>query len=105
MLPVAVALRGTGLSRWTVAYLGWFGPRGLASILLALILLVEHPDIPGGGEVFVVVAVTVLASVFLHGATAAPLTGRYARLSHLEDADAAERAEVAEIPIRSGRNR
>jgi len=81
MLPVALALVRSGLGGWTVAYLGWFGPRGLASILLALILLVEYPGVPGGATIFVVVALTVLASIFLHGATAAPLTDRYARLS------------------------
>jgi sodium/hydrogen antiporter len=81
LLPVALALLGTGLDARTVAFLGWFGPRGLASILLALILLVEYPGVPGGATVFVVVGITVLASIFLHGATAAPLTERYARLS------------------------
>ena len=78
MLPVAAALRGTDLDRRTVAYLGWFGPRGLASIVLALILLVEFPEVTGGVDVFVVVALTVLASIFAHGATAAPVTERYA---------------------------
>lgn len=78
MLPVAVALRGTDLDRGTVAYLGWFGPRGLASIVLALILLVEYPEVTGGVDVFVVVALTVLVSIFAHGATAAPFTERYA---------------------------
>lgn len=81
LLPVALALLGTGLDARTVVFLGWFGPRGLASILLALILLVEYPGVPGGATVFVVVGITVLASIFLHGATAAPLTDRYARLS------------------------
>jgi NhaP-type Na+/H+ or K+/H+ antiporter len=80
MLPVALALLRSGLGPWTVAYLGWFGPRGLASILLALILLVEYPGIPGGHTVFVVVALTVLASILLHGVSAAPLTDRYAKL-------------------------
>jgi NhaP-type Na+/H+ or K+/H+ antiporter len=78
MVPVALALLGSGLERWTVAYLGWFGPRGLASILLALILLVEYPAVPGGDTIFAVVAITVLASILLHGVTAAPLTDRYA---------------------------
>jgi NhaP-type Na+/H+ or K+/H+ antiporter len=79
MLPVALALLRAGLEPWTVAYLGWFGPRGLASILLALILLLEYPGLPGGGTIFVAVMVAVVASVFLHGVTAAPLTDRYAR--------------------------
>jgi sodium/hydrogen antiporter len=102
MLPVAAALAGSGLRPWTVAYLGWFGPRGLASILLALILLVEYPGVPGGGTVFVVVVLTVLASVFLHGATAAPLTDRYARLPHLDEDGAAERRPVAETDVLRG---
>jgi NhaP-type Na+/H+ or K+/H+ antiporter len=81
MLPVALALIGTHLGRGTVAYLGWFGPRGLASILLALILVIDDPNLPGNSTIFVTVVITVLLSVFLHGATAAPLTERYARSS------------------------
>ncbi len=79
MLPVAFALRGTGLDRSTVAYLGWFGPRGLASILLALILVIDEPALPGEKTIVVTVLVTVLISVFVHGASAAPFTDRYAR--------------------------
>jgi len=79
MLPVALALIRAEQRPWTVAYLGWFGPRGLASILLALILLLEYPGLPGGGTIFVAVVVTVVARVLLHGVTAAPLTDRYAR--------------------------
>ena len=102
MLPVAAALARSGLRPWTVAYLGWFGPRGLASILLALILLVEYPGVPGAGSILVVVVLTVLASVFLHGATAAPLTDRYARLPHLEDDRSAEHRPVAETDVLRG---
>ncbi len=83
MLPVAVALRGTGLDRPTVAYMGWFGPRGLASLLLALILVIDEPALAGEPTIFVTVLVTVLISVFAHGATAAPLTDRLARRSTL----------------------
>ncbi len=79
MLPVALALVRAEQRPWTVAYVGWFGPRGLASILLALILLLEYPGLPRGGTIFVAVVVAVVASVFLHGVTAAPLTDRYAR--------------------------
>jgi NhaP-type Na+/H+ or K+/H+ antiporter len=100
MLPVGVALLGVGLRGWTVAYLGWFGPRGLVSVLLGLILLVEYPGIPGGATIFVVTAVTVLLSVYLHGASAAPLTERFARLPHLRDPEAPERAAVADVPLR-----
>ena len=79
MLPVALALRGTGLDRPTVAYLGWFGPRGLASLLLVLILVIDDPEIPGEPTILIAVLATVLISVFVHGATAAPLTDRLAR--------------------------
>jgi NhaP-type Na+/H+ or K+/H+ antiporter len=79
MLPVAVAVRGIGLDRPTVAYVGWFGPRGLASMLLVLILVIDEPDLPGEPAIFVTVLVTVLFSVFAHGLTAAPLTDRLAR--------------------------
>lgn len=102
MVPVALALVRTGLRRSTVAYLGWFGPRGLASILLALILLIEHTDVQASETIFTIVALTVLLSVFAHGATAAPLTDRYARLPHLEDEGAPERVDVPEPPTRTG---
>ena len=76
MLPVAVALIRSGLRRPTVAYIGWFGPRGLASIVLGLITLEEH--IPGVETVSAAVAVTVGISVYAHGATSVPLAARYA---------------------------
>jgi sodium/hydrogen antiporter len=76
MLPVVVALVRSGLRRPTVAYIGWFGPRGLASIVLGLITLEEH--IPGVETVSAVIAVTVGISVYAHGATSVPLAARYA---------------------------
>lgn len=76
MLPIAVSLVGTGLRPPTIAFLGWFGPRGLASILFALTVLEETDGSPQD-ELFVVVAWTVLASVVLHGATASWGASRY----------------------------
>jgi NhaP-type Na+/H+ or K+/H+ antiporter len=76
MLPVAAALVRSGLRRPTVAYIGWFGPRGLASIVLGLITLEDH--IPGVETVSAVIAVTVGISVYAHGATSVPLAARYA---------------------------
>lgn len=76
MLPVAISLAGSHLRRPTVAYIGWFGPRGLASIVLGLIALEEH--IPGTETVAAAVAVTVGISVYAHGATSVPLAARYA---------------------------
>ena len=47
MVPVALALAGTGLSRTTVLFMGWFGPRGLASIVLGLVYLEQQAHLPG----------------------------------------------------------
>ncbi len=77
MLPVALALVGSGLRPATFGYIGWFGPRGLASIVLGLLVLEEH--IPGGLALANVVALTVALSVLVHGVSAVPLAARYAR--------------------------
>ncbi len=77
MGPVAIALAGSGMRGPSVALVGWFGPRGLATVLFALIALEEL-----GGELperaLTVLVVTVLASLVLHGASAGPLVRRYA---------------------------
>jgi NhaP-type Na+/H+ or K+/H+ antiporter len=78
MLPVAVAVIGLGLRPATIAFIGWFGPRGLASIILALVVIEEEPALSGIDEIFLVMTVTVLLSVVAHGVSAAPLTRRYA---------------------------
>jgi NhaP-type Na+/H+ or K+/H+ antiporter len=77
MIPVGMAMVGTGARRPTVAFLGWFGPRGLASIVFAL-LLVEEGGLPNADVILIVTFVTVGASVFAHGVSAAPLARRYA---------------------------
>jgi sodium/hydrogen antiporter len=68
MAPVAVALLGSKLARPTVAYIGWFGPRGLASIVFAD--LVATSGLPEQGRIVPVVMLTVGLSVVLHGVTA-----------------------------------
>jgi sodium/hydrogen antiporter len=74
-IPVAVSLAGTGLRRETVAYIAWFGPRGLASIVFLLLAIESGVRT----EAFVVaVTVTVLASIYLHGASALAGSARYA---------------------------
>jgi sodium/hydrogen antiporter len=77
MLPVGIAMVGTGARRPTVAFLGWFGPRGLASIVFALIL-VEEGGLPNDDVILIVTFVAVGLSVFAHGIAAAPLARRYA---------------------------
>jgi NhaP-type Na+/H+ or K+/H+ antiporter len=74
MLPVGVALTGAGLQRRDVLFIGWFGPRGLASVVFALLTLEGLG--PAGRELVAVIALTVTASVVLHGVTAGRLTGR-----------------------------
>ncbi|MER7583566.1 cation:proton antiporter [Kitasatospora sp. NPDC097691] len=75
MVPVALALLGSGLRPPTVAYIGWFGPRGLASIVLGLLVAEEH--ITAVATIGRVVAVTVGLSVLLHGVSAVWAAGRY----------------------------
>ena len=76
MLPVALALLGTKARLPTVAYVGWFGPRGLASIVFAVLILQAEP-IPSLGVVLATISLTVVVSVYAHGVTALPLTERF----------------------------
>ena len=101
MLPVALSLAGTGLRVATVAFIGWFGPRGLASILFVL-LIVEEYRLAVGPQLVSVVVLAVLLSTVAHGMTAFPLVQRYARWlsGAAEDSMQAERAEAAELPVR-----
>jgi sodium/hydrogen antiporter len=87
MLPVALAMLGTGARRPTLAFLGWFGPRGLASIVFAVILL-DDTKLPHLQTLLLAITVTIALSVYVHGLTARPLTERYARWwnSHPRDA-------------------
>lgn len=75
MLPVALALAGTGTRLPTVAYVGWFGPRGLASVVFGLLLVEDH--VPGIELLGQVVAVTISLSILLHGMSAPYLADRY----------------------------
>lgn len=75
MLPVALSLGGSGLALPTVAYIGWFGPRGLASVVFGLLLVEEH--VPGVQLLGRVIAVTVALSILLHGMSAVVLAERY----------------------------
>jgi sodium/hydrogen antiporter len=76
-LPVAISLWGTHARRPTVAFIGWFGPRGLASIVFAVI--VEDTFHADAGTILTACYLTVGLSVLLHGISAAPLVNRYAR--------------------------
>jgi NhaP-type Na+/H+ or K+/H+ antiporter len=102
MLPVAVSLAGTHLRSVSVLFMGWFGPRGLASIVLGLIVVAEAPLLAGRDQIELVVALTVLFSVLLHGVTAAPLSAVYARRVDGMAADAPEKQGALELPTRFG---
>jgi sodium/hydrogen antiporter len=77
MIPVAIAMLGTHAGRPTLGFLGWFGPRGLASIVFAVIV-VEESRLPHEHLIVLAVYLTVGLSVLAHGLTAGPTAGRYA---------------------------
>ena len=76
MLPVALSLLGTGARRPTLGFVGWFGPRGLATIVFAVILI-DESTLPHESVMLLAVVATIGISVFAHGLTARPLTNRY----------------------------
>jgi sodium/hydrogen antiporter len=78
MLPVAVAMVGSHARPPTVAFLGWFGPRGLASIVFAVIV-VEESELPAVNTILLTTYLTIGLSVLAHGITAAPAAKAYAR--------------------------
>jgi NhaP-type Na+/H+ or K+/H+ antiporter len=80
MLPVHLSLLGTGVKPVTSAFLGWFGPRGLASILFVLLIL-EHLSLENQNTMFAIVIVTVALSVILHGLTAGPAARWYGQIT------------------------
>ena len=98
LLPVALAMVGTGMRRVTVGFLGWFGPRGLASIVFALIVI-EESQLPHENLIVLATYVTVGLSVFAHGLTAAPLADRYARWYEQHPRDKAPPMESASAKV------
>jgi len=68
---------GSGLRAPTVAFIGWFGPRGLASVVLALVVLEEENQLAHIDVVVLTTLVTVILSIVVHGFSAAPLSGLY----------------------------
>ena len=78
MVPVAIAMLGSHARAPTLGFLGWFGPRGLASIVFAVIVI-EESNLPHEDLIVLAIYLTVGLSVFAHGLSAAPLADRYAR--------------------------
>jgi NhaP-type Na+/H+ or K+/H+ antiporter len=89
MIPVALALMGSGLDRTTVVFIGWFGPRGLASIVFGIIAIDALPAAEGQ-SIIALITLTVILSVLVHGVTARPLARRYGEQANDRDEDAAE---------------
>ena len=103
IIPVAISFIKAKVEPITTLFVGWFGPRGVASILYIFIVL-ESESLPGLELIYAVVMVTVLFSIFAHGITAAPAAKRYGEhikgLEHEEKA-ITERKDVSEMPTRA----
>lgn len=103
MVPVAVSMIGTPLRLPTLLYTGWFGPRGLASLVFAAIVIADS-DIAEADPIISVVVLTVALSVLLHGVTAYPGASVYAHWYEEQHHDHAEMVEHHDVePIRERR--
>ena len=100
MVPIAVSLISSGVGLPTQLFLGWFGPRGLASILFVLLIL-EEAELTHGHELLSITVLTVALSTLLHGISAAPFAKRYGRYA-AEMGECAENQPVTELPMREG---
>jgi NhaP-type Na+/H+ or K+/H+ antiporter len=100
MAPVATALAGTGLRRETVAFAGWFGPRGLASVVFTLITIETLHGSAVANTLADVATWTILLSVVAHGITAPPLAAAYGRHASTWPPNAPELQSSAEPRVR-----
>lgn len=101
MGPVALALLGTGLRRDTVTLIGWFGPRGMASVVFLLIAFDQMGPAHAASEtLFQVVTLTILLSVLAHGLSAGPVGSWYARRIATAGPDAWESGAAHEPRVR-----
>ncbi len=100
MVPVAAALAGAGLRRDTVAFMGWFGPRGLASVVFTLIAVEElHGAGPIADAIVEIATWTIMLSVVAHGLSAGPFASAYGHRLYAVG-DIPELAEAPEPRIR-----
>jgi len=81
MVPVAIALTGAKLDWRSIAFIGWFGPRGIASVLY-LLMAVAAIGVAGHEQVMSVIVLTIAISVYAHGISAVPLSRRYGRTTN-----------------------
>jgi NhaP-type Na+/H+ or K+/H+ antiporter len=101
MVPVAISLVGTRLALPSLVYLGWFGPRGLASIVFAGILV--EAELPGASVLVHIVGLTVGLSILLHGTTAAWGARSYAAWYERERAARPDLPEAEPVELMTGR--
>ena len=102
MVPVAIAMLGSRAQVPTLGFLGWFGPRGLASIVFAVIVI-EESQLPHEHLIVLAIYLTVGLSVFAHGLTAAPLANRYADWFERHPRDKAPPMESAPTEVTRAR--
>lgn len=98
MVSIALSLIGTGVRADTCVFLAWFGPRGLASILFALLVL-EETNVPAADSIVGIVIAVVGVSIIVHGLSAAPAARRYGK-AMVADSDSEEMRSVSELPMR-----
>jgi NhaP-type Na+/H+ and K+/H+ antiporter len=89
-IGAVLSIRAARLSRTAQSFIAWFGPRGLNSLLFALLVVLA--EVPGSRLVFSIAGVVVIVSVIAHGVSATPLVNRYAR--RIEDDTLAEEREA-----------
>ena len=100
MLPVALSIVGLGFHWPTFWFVGWFGPRGLATLLFAL-LVVGKFDVPHGEQIFNIGMITVIFSIVAHGLTAVPGANWYSKaLKRVCNADSLERQPASDFQTR-----
>ncbi len=100
MVPVAVALLGKGFRPLTTGFMGWFGPRGLASVVFTLLAIEELKGTTVDTPLFEVATWTILLSVILHGLTARPLSAAYGARIRAGADDLPELVELPEPRVR-----
>lgn len=97
MIPVAISLIGSKVRPRTMLFLGWFGPRGIASIIY-IFTVFDAEMILGRNLIYDVAMLTVFVSILAHGVSAAPLASRYGRYMASVEQDSPEAAEMAHVP-------
>ena len=104
MAPVAVSMIGAGFDHRTTLFIGWFGPRGLASVVFGLLIIEELPvDDAGVRTLLSTIVLTVLLSVVAHGISGRPLTARMRRQRPASDGGVGDTAIRPRSPF--GRHR